>query len=158
MLPTTDTNRNARFWLGSAISGVVWCVVVAGLLSTNETFRGIAGGRWTACLFAPLIGLALGVVTRFAYGKPLSLRIACAVGGTFLGACLFGWTIGLLDPQLHERSDLVKYGFLGTPLPLIWGLVLVPPLWSLFVVSYWNQKVLHSLLRPSESNVTIENP
>lgn len=145
-----STRTNIQALAASAASGVVWVVIAAFLLGDRSTWGRLSEFRWWACLPGPLIGIAMYHASRWSYGRGVGMKILWAVCSLYVASGIYGLGLGLLD-QLYSqgRSDgLVPHAFLGTPLPIWWGLTFMPFLWPLFGLSYLN----HALLARLEKN------
>ena len=90
----------SRYWLLSALSGVLWGA--AGVAIGYENFSGVI---WGGLIASPLIGLVVGAATRpVLHARPLAL-LFMALLDLFLGAALFALSIGITEWIARDATD-----------------------------------------------------
>jgi len=126
--------------VASALSGLSW-----GLLGAYVT-RQVTGGfswYWYAAPSGILIGLVVFYFSRWTYRRPLWVLMPAAFISTFVAVGLFGLCLGFAD-LMRDIPNRTGWAVVVQGMNACWwGLVFLPPLWLLFLLSFGN----HALLR-----------
>lgn len=125
----------------AVLSGSVWTVIAAWIMSPPAAFGLLGEIRWLACLAGPVIGLAAYYGSRWSYQKGMTVRIIWAVVSLYLAAGIYGLVLGLFEWPLLDAD--VRPVRILQPVVVCWyGLTYAFILWPLFGLSFLNHQIL----------------
>ena len=126
----------------SAITGLLW-----GILEAYLT-REVSGSHaWLAAPSGLLIGVFIYLLSRRFYRKSIWHIIPVSIASTFIAVALFGLFLGSADLTRDIPNRIGWAVVVQGMTTCLWGLILVPLYWGLFLLAFGNHVLLRFLDR-----------
>lgn len=126
----------------SALSGLLW-----GILGAFLTQKVAGLHSWIAAPAGIPIGIFVYYLSRRTYQKSLWHLVPVSILTTFVAVALFGLCVGGAD-LTRDIPNRIGWAVVVQGMnTCLWGLVFIPLLWSLFLLSYANHAAVRFIVQ-----------